>query len=85
MKLEDAQKEFWEITHTVKPSREQIERGVCLANSIFGHYEVYFKKLKEGFRSFLDSLPEEYDDLHTKNLIEDARRLLDEAEEVTGI
>ena len=34
------------------------------------------------FRNFINALPEEYDDLHTKNLIERAEKVLDDAEEV---
>lgn len=88
MKLADVKTEFSDLYRKSLlegPSIEREARVTSLGAALSIHYSTYFKKLKEGFRSFLDALPEEYDDLHTQNLIEDARRLLDEAEEVTGI
>ncbi|MFA5375890.1 MAG: hypothetical protein WC455_09125 [Dehalococcoidia bacterium] len=88
MKLADVKAEFSNLYRDSileGPSVEREARKTFLAAILSIHYSTYFKKLKEGFRSFLEALPEEYDDLHTKNLIEDARALLDEAEEVTGI
>lgn len=88
MKLTDVKAEFSDLyrkTLLEGPSIDLEARKTSLAAALSIHYSTYFKKLKESFRRFLDALPEEYDDLHTQNLIEDARRLLDEAEEVAGV
>jgi len=82
MKLKDAEAELAELNKRIALNADDYSRELQLSNAIIKHRGTYFDKLRLEFRSFIDALPEEYDDLHTKNRIEHALKVLADAEEV---
>ncbi len=53
--------------------------------ALIAHYHNKFECVLRELRLLARGIPEEYDDLHTKNLIASAERVIEDAEEVEGI
>ena len=64
---------------SVLGSQERIDAA------FLAHCRNKFEGLVSAFNRVINGLPEEYDDLHTKNLIETAQAVLEDCREVEGI